>query len=125
MRHPHFALTAALGLLVLTSGCITINDSDRRYPRTRADSRTVERRQQDRLERRIARDAAAYVNAVDRAVRLDRDQEEDVEEALTDYVERFLENRNVAEFYPFPRFGRRLPAGLRTFWNGADDRIRR
>ena len=120
------SILVLFALSLLAAGCVPLQPTQRseRYPR-RPPPRT-ERVAVDRAVRgQIARDADRYVRSLDRALRLDRRQEQRIARILSERtydLVRHTRARDWERAYPFPRSERRA---TRDWWNRTDRRIAR
>lgn len=110
---------------VSLSGCVGLDDLyrdvERWDPRSRyPDSRT------DRYDSDVRRDVDRYLRDVDRAVRLDRRQEQDIGRLLEDRAYDFTRRGRSDRYYetPFPR-GRDASREVQRWWNDTDRAIER
>ena len=141
MIAPTYRFTLSLLLLVgaglIASGCLPLGiedpRTDRRYPDSRypdryPDSRYPDSRRTSRAERvvysRVSNDADRYVRSIDRALRLDRRQEQRIARLLSDRAFREVRSKRSRDVaYPFPR--RAADRATAKWWRDADRRIER
>ena len=123
---PTLSILLLVGASLLAAGCVPIGTqttrNDRRYPDTRRTSTRAERV----IYSRVSQDANRYVRSLDRALRLDRRQEQRITQLLTDRAYdrvRRVRSRDRDRAYPFPR--RAAERSTQAWWRDADRRIER
>jgi hypothetical protein len=123
---PHrYVLPALLIGIVFMSGCAAYAGEvvyrDRGPQRTPASYSPT--------PRQIDRDAQAYVQHLDRHLRLDRRQRADMRQVLADRTHHLMRNTRPnqrGQVYPFPReYDRRMNSSVRRFWVNADRDLER
>lgn len=123
---PTFVLLAALA--VLAAGCAPYSIGREGHHRRTRTERVVHRTPaRAAVYRRVPNDARQYTRQLDRALRLNRRQEQAIERLLVDRTVALLDRTNPrlhARVYPFPR-QRADSREARRWWRDTDRRIER
>lgn len=118
------SLLLLVGISLIAAGCVPLGTqttrNDRRYPDTRGTSTRAERV----IYSRVSQDANRYVRSLDRALRLNRQQEDRITRLLADRAyDQVRRSRDRNRAYPFPR--RADDRATEKWWRDADKRIER